>query len=269
MNQTRKILILERVFTLEDLSRIASIFEKQSKLASKSEHNASIEYSIRFSDNTTYQSDSPDLFLAESLAVPARPVAIQMSFHNYTLGRHISLSLSHGDFSYSNEAVVSSREPDWLCLNFIALKEAIEAVRSQTFWLRKHRILLLNLIALGIGSLMTWVTDLLLNVLANGIDLSGVIKPLPPDSPWRRVISNAAPLLCTIKWLWCWAVGFLLGAFEVRRWLLSVWPSIEFDFGLPQFKAERIKRRRLLAVVTLIVIPIIRSLFYDLIRSTF
>jgi hypothetical protein len=269
VNQTRKISISDRVFTIEDLRRVAAIFDKQSLLAKKSDHDASVKYSVTFSDDTTYESDSPDLFSEGSLAVPARPVEIKMSFRNYKLGRHISLSLSHGDSSYGNVAVVSANEPEWLRQNFLTLEETLQTVRPQTIWLRRHRTLLLNLIAVGIGSLGMWVVDLLTNVLTHGIDLSGIIKPLPPDSPWRRVISDGAPLLYGMKWMWYWVVGFFWGAFAVRGWLLRVWPSIEFDFGLAHLKTERKKRRRLLAVATLIVIPIIRSIIYDVMKSRF
>src|SRR6266850_5522023 len=161
VNQTRKISISDRVFTIKDLQRIAAIFDRQSSLAKKSDHHASVEYSVTFSDDTTHQSDSPDLFSDASLAVPARPVGVRMSFHNYKLDRHISLSLAHGDSSYGNLAVVSASEPEWLSQNFLALKEALETVRPQSAWLRKHKILLLNLIAVGIGCLGLWVIELL------------------------------------------------------------------------------------------------------------
>ena len=267
MNQTRKISISEKVFTIEDLRRIAAIFDKQSLLAKKSDHHASVEYSIRFSDDTTYQSDSPDLFSDGALTVPARPVAIQMSFRNYKLGRHISLSIDHGDSSYGNLAVVSASEPEWLSQNFLSLKETLETVRPQTVWLKNHRTLLLNLIAVGIGSLGMSAIDLLVNALTHVVDLSGVIKPLAPDSPWRPLISDASLLLYGVKWTWRWFAGFFWGAFWVRRWLLSVWPSIEFDFGLPHLQTERKKRERLIAVATLIVLPVIVNLIYDAIKS--
>src|SRR5258707_891425 len=102
--------------------------------------------------------------------------------------------------------------------------------------------------------------------LAYGIDFSEIVKPLPVDSPWRRVIAHAGPLLYGLKLFWWWVIGSFW-AFEVRGWLLSVWPSIEFDFVLPHLKTEGMKKRRLLAVATLVVIPLARSIIYDVMRS--
>jgi len=269
MKQTRTIKISDRVFTLEDLQRIAAILEKQSSLARKSDHQATSEYSIMFADGTTHQSDSADLFSDHSSLAPARPVAIRMSFHNFKLGRHISLSLDHGDSSFGNGAVVSAEEPEWLSQNFLAIKETIEKVRPQVVWLKQHHTLLLNLIALGIGSFGIWMVDMLGQILTQAIDLSEVIKPFPKDSPWHRILLEAGPFLYAMKWVWYWACGCFWGAFAVRTWLLSLWPSIEFDFGLPHLKTERMKRKRLAVVGTLVVVPILRSLIYDLMKSRF
>ena len=111
--------------------------------------------------------------------------------------------------------------------------------------------------------------SLLVDVTLQGIDLSEVSKPLPKDSPWRRILLHAGPVLFGVKWIWCWAFGHCCGAYSVRRWLLSLWPSIEFDFGLPHLKTEQMKRSRLVVVWTLIVVPILCSIIYDLMKARF
>jgi hypothetical protein len=95
MNQTRKISISSKIFTVKDLQRIAGIFDKQMTLAEKSQHHARVSYSVTFSDDTILESDSPDLFLEESLTLPARPEAVQMAFHNYKLGRDVQFAVRH------------------------------------------------------------------------------------------------------------------------------------------------------------------------------
>ena len=67
MKAIRGIKIPERLFTAEDLRRIASIFEKQEALADKSSHHASVEYAVRFSDETTRETDTAELFADDSL----------------------------------------------------------------------------------------------------------------------------------------------------------------------------------------------------------
>jgi len=80
VKQTRKIIVTEKVFTEDDLQRIGRAFDKQAKLAGESGDHATIKYEVKFSDNTTVESDSLDVFTNESLSAPARPVGIAWFF---------------------------------------------------------------------------------------------------------------------------------------------------------------------------------------------
>jgi hypothetical protein len=113
------------------------------------------------------------------------------------------------------------------------------------------------------------IVGLIVDRLGTMLRLQDLITPAPPDSPWRRVFAAAAPFLYASGWLWRWMVGFMWGAFEVRRWLLATWPSIEFDFGLPHLQGEKVRRKRLVAVATLIIIPLFAQLLYDFLRHSF
>lgn len=77
------------------------------------------------------------------------------------------------------------------------------------------------------------------------------------------------PVNIQVGWLWCWAAGFLWGAFEVRRWLLATWPAIEFEFGLPHLQAESVRHQRLKAVAALVIIPILATALYDWLKWAF
>jgi len=199
MKQTRKISISDKVFTIEDIKRLAAILENQSQLAKRSDHRMFVEFAVIFSDDTTFQSDSPDLFLSESIVRPARPVEIKMSFHNFTLERSISLSFSHGDSSYSNSAVVSANEPNWVSQNFLAITEAIQTVRPQTVWVRKLGLILINLIALGIGSLASLAIGLLVDVLFR----LGIIGSFPTSILSKQTASELAPYFPIFDWFMC------------------------------------------------------------------
>jgi hypothetical protein len=262
VKQTRKIVISEKVFTGEDLRRIAKIFDKQKTLAAKSAHDVSIAYEVKFSNDTTLETDSPELFADESLTGPSRPVAVRMSFRNYSLKRHLEISLEHGDSAFAtNVAVISADDSAWLSENFLALKEAIDKVAPQSFWFRQHKTLLVNLLALGLGTLARLIIDIVV----------AIFFPHPPQwiikipAAWEQFF----PLLYIVRWIFLWGWGFFLGASGVRHWLLSMWPSIEFDFGLDHLKTERVKRQRLIAVGALIILPIMTSLIAELIHARF
>ncbi|MEQ2005964.1 MAG: hypothetical protein ABMA26_04125 [Limisphaerales bacterium] len=271
MHQTRRILISERVFSGKDLSRIAEIFDKQAALAKKSDHHSSLNFVVRYSDDTTLEGDSSQIFDDESLVYSARPVAIRMSFNNYKLKRSISLSLDHGDSSssFTNAAELSAEEPAWLGENFLAMKEALDVVRPQTCWLRKHPTILFHLIAVGIGCIAEAFFDGALTLLFRAVDLSEVVRPLPQDSPWRRVIASAYPFFYLMGWLWRWMLGSCFGAYSVHKWLLAAWPKVELDIGLDHLKMEKSKRQRLQAALVLGGLPIAANLLTDLIKWHF
>lgn len=264
MKQTRTIDISDLVFTSEDLRRIAKVFE----LAKKSSPERTVnDYVVTFDDKTKLESDTPEVFNDESLTAPARPIAIAMSFHDYSRNRHISLSINHGDspFGYGSQAVIGATEASWLGENFLALKDALQRTRPQSFWFRRHRTFLLNLIAVGLGSLGLLFIHFLIVGLER-VSGSGSSSPPPTGSTWQAISALPTPVLFVLDWLLRWGFGFTLGAAEVRRWLLAMWPTIEFDFGLPHLQIEKSRRIRLRAVAALIIFPIIAAFLYDLLK---
>ena len=98
MKQTRRIAVSDRVFTAQDLLRIAKILDRQDR-PTAGERHFKTEYEVRFNNNTTIADDSPDVFGDEVLTTPARPVAIRMALRDYSLARErsISIALDHGD----------------------------------------------------------------------------------------------------------------------------------------------------------------------------
>jgi hypothetical protein len=262
LKQSRRILISRKVFTAEDLRRIAQVFEKQQKLAAKSSHHHSISYEVRFEDDITIESDSVNVFAEESLLAPARPVGIRISFLNYELGRHMSLSLNHGDSSYGNQVMISAKEQTWLTENLDALKRVLDTVKPQDCWFQWHSTLLLNLIALGLGCLGSLVIGLATFSVFKVVNIQ---KPAIPAT-WEPLLATYGSLIAS--WPFRWLAGFAWGAFEVRRWLLGLWPNIEFDFGLQHLRTESVKRRRLAAVLTLIVLPIVANIITDAVKMT-
>lgn len=258
MKQTRKIAIRDRVFTIDDLKRIAALFEKQHKLANKSDHHTSTDFEIRFSDDTSIESHSAEILTDSVVLGPARPVDVRFAFHNYQLDRHLAFAISHGDTTYGNVASVAASDSPWLNDNFVALKDAIETARPQTFWFRRHPTILLNLIALGLGSLFQFAIAIAVDVVIASSGLSSLIHPLPQDSQWRALITKSAPVLYLLQWCSRWGMG-LFFAFQIRTWLLSLWPNIELDIGTEHLKTENLQRKRLIAVIILIIFPILRQ----------
>ena len=176
------------------------------------------------------------------------------------------------DSNYGNEMIVSAKELPWLNANFQALEDAINRVRPQDSWVLRHQRLLLHLIALGLGALIQGIFDLLFVWIDKKLPMLWDLFPSPsPNLPWVRLLSSpsAQPFLFVAGWIWRWFLGFFWGAHSIHRWLLEMWPNIEFNFGLPHLQTEKIRRDRLMSVWVLIVVPIITAAIYDLIKAFF
>ncbi len=265
MKQTRKIIIRDRIFSIDDLKRVASIFKTQQGLAKKADHHATTDFEIQFSDNTSVESDSTEILNDSVLTGPGRPVDVRFSFHNYSLNRRVSFAISHGDSTYGNIASVSADDHRWLSDIYVSLQNAIETAKPQTMWFRRHPGILLHLVALGAGSLMILVFTTIIQLSVMLLDLDTVITPTPDESKWKELLSRVAPLLYILIWFMRWMAG-LPWAFDIRSWLLRLWPNIELDVGTEHLKVEKLQRRRLFARITMIVLPIITSVVYDAIN---
>jgi hypothetical protein len=268
VKQTRKVRISEKVFTAADLLRLAKVVDIPKDGTSR-DHVLTV-FKVKFSNETVLESDTSDVLQEESLTAYDRPIGIEMSYSNITKQNYMSVSLSHGEHSFGNEASVSGADITWVNANFQLVQDALRAVRPQHVWVRRHETLLLNLIALGIGSAGFLMFDLVGWLIFKAVAWRGVVLH-PPSLPlWlSSLLPVLEPAFVIFNWLWRWVLGLSWGAFAVRDWLLALWPSIEFDFGQPHRQAEKIKRQRLYAVVSLIVLPIVASLLYDLLKTAF
>lgn len=269
MKETRKLHIKDKVFKIDDLKRFALIFEEQSNLARQNEEHSSLEYELLFSDDTTVESEALDILEDDILFSSKRPVSVQFSYHNYALNKRISLSLNHGDSSYGNTIIVSGQEREWVNDIFATLTEIIKGVAPQESWIKRHPTLLLNIIALGIGTFGYFLIDIILNLAFANIDLAKHIKPPKEGSllySLGLIIKSSLWFFYLVEWVWKWCLGYLWGAFEIRRWFLNLWPTIELDLGPEHLKIEKRKRKKIYAVFGLIIIPIFTALIYDLFK---
>ena len=269
MKETRRLQIKDKVFRIVDLKRLAAVFEEQADLAKQIETNYSIQYELHFSDGTTFESESVNLLENDILFTSKRPISIQFSYHNYSLSRRVSLSLDHGDSSYGNTIIVSGQEREWVNDIFARLDQALQGAIPQESWIKRHPTLTLNIIALGIGTFGYHLINTILNLAFANVDLAKHIKP-PQEGSFLhflvQVIKSNIWFFYIVKWVSKWLLGFFWGAFEVRRWFLNLWPSIELDMGPEHLKIEKNKRKKIYAVFALVIIPIVTALLYDIIK---
>ena len=145
------------------------------------------------------------------------------------------------------------------CLTYSGTEgEAIDTVRPQEFWFRRHPRLGFHLISLGIGSIYVYIGFAAFQLAERFVELPE-LSPASVEKMRRYLWA-----MYVFVWFSRWLAG-IGSAFEVRRWLLSLWPNIELDFGSEHLNIEKKQRNRLMSVVTLIVFPIVTNIIFDLI----
>jgi len=192
MRVTRTLTVRNRVFAINDLKRIAAVFDREAERSRNAKKHHLVSFQVTFEDEASIQSDSPDILDEEVLTGPSRPVKFRFRFNDYDDHRDLTFSIAHGDSRYGNELGVASDDQEWLKATYLTLKEAIESSRQQEFWWKKHPTILLHLIAIGIGSLIWLVLLAGITILDKVAALP--IARLPDDSAWRVFINRTQPL---------------------------------------------------------------------------
>ena len=267
MKQTRHFTIKQRIFKLADFKRIADVFDEQAKLAIKSDHHYSVAYKLYFADGTSFESDSPSV-LEDPVVEIKRPVIVEFSYCNYRLDRHISFSVAHGNSGYRNAFWIKATEPSWLNDNFTKLETFVNGAEPQSFWFSRHPYVLLNLLALGVGSftilLLFTTIDLLLDPsqISFGPSIESRLQVIAAFLKKHTIFAYF------IFWAWKWVSGLFLGAVPIANWLLLSWPDINLDFGAEHLKSEKRRREKIFAVMTIIIVPVVLSIIQDIFYKT-
>ena len=233
MKQTREFTISLKIVTSTDLRRLGEVFQRQQTLAKKSEYHSSMKYDVRFSDETGIESDSTEVLDDGALTgFPSRPIAVRMTFFNFSLSRSVSLSLTHGESTHNNSVAVGGSESAWVTETFDALRRIIDGMHPQESRVRNHSRTIVLLFATSYACLIRLFTDALRPVIVSGFGV-----PTIPDS--LRFLGS---LPSWFDYVLNGFAGLFLGEVLLRARILRMWPSIEFQFGLRHLLEEQRKR---------------------------
>jgi hypothetical protein len=206
------------------------------------------------------------VFAEEQLNRPCRPVKIEIWLHS-TVG-YIKIQLRSGEpqYTYENSITISGNDANWVNANYTALHDAVAKVTPQSLWWkdnRLRRVLLLNLIALGAGTLeyAAIAAGALASVWVWPNLPSHVFDPFP--SSWQAMLDSFSRFVSS--WPWRWFLG-LPWAFLIRKWLLEMWPSVEFNFGAEYLRPDK-RRQTLNWVLTMVIVPILVAAIYDILKG--
>lgn len=260
MRETRHLDIKKKIFTKSNILNIGRVFLNEYQSAQQAGNHSSVTFKINCTDGTSYESESIGLFEEGNVIDLKRTSSLEITFYDYKLDRYINISIIHGG-EYNNHLIIRGDEQNWVNGVFIRLKEIIVSIKPQDNCIIKHKTLILHIIALGIGTIIySALWFILYRHLEPIKNPSETVKAI-------RIFLKTNPLFSyLLDWFLRWFMG-IPWASEARRWLLNLWPEIEFDFGPEHLKVEKLRRLRISIVFSIAIIPIILAIVYDIAKN--
>ena len=103
MRTTRHINFKNRVFTVRDLMRFASILDRQVSDTLRD----SCEYAVTFKDGHEIKGSAAEVFAEEQLNRPCRPINIEIWLHSSVGFIQIQLRSGEPQYTYENSITIS------------------------------------------------------------------------------------------------------------------------------------------------------------------
>lgn len=254
MKETRRKIIKDKIFTKDDIRNIYKIVKEINN------NKSSLELELNCQDGCSYESESDDLLNDGDIIDTKRCASVSIEYHNYDLERRISITLRHG-MDYGNEFIVSGLDRNWVSGIFDRINTTINSVKPQKHWFVQYQSIILHVSAFFFGLMFFRILDVLLFQHIEPTDTpSEIIKAI------RDFFHKYPFVRHTILGTCFWFQG-IFPVLILRGWVLKLWPSVEFDFGPEHQKSEKNKRNRLGLFFSVIIIPLLITFIYDLIKK--
>lgn len=250
-----------KILKLEDVYEIAQILNTEYSEAKSEESYCTINFTVICENGTSYESSDINIFSPKSIINSKKPSTIQLWFSNYDSDKRIRISFrKEYDSKYSENSVfVEGYDSNWVNGVLGRILERIESIEPQN----PNKKLYLNLIyfasAVLIGRIFTFI------VLLLPFDKPDESKMIATTLLIRNFVhTNAFTYNFTL-----YLLGFCFGifpAFFIRDYFGKLWPYLEFQIGPIHELDESRKRAKLRNLITLIIIPLILAILYDVLK---
>jgi hypothetical protein len=255
--ESRKVRIQNRIITLADARRLASVLVAKYNETKADGKNARIKLSVTCVDESQFDSKSIDLFSDESVIASKRVSSIELSYSSYDSNQEILVSLHHGRSDYQNYVTISGLDSTWVNGTLKKLEEIISGFTPQNQFLTKYKQVLQFVFALGIGSLYFHFIDLI------------PVAPVEGKPEWATKLASALKgfelLFLLLKYMLAFMVG-IWPALYLMATLEKLWPSVEVQIGPEHTFVEKQRRAWMAGAFLVGIVPLLTSVAYDLIK---
>lgn len=255
--ENRQILVRNKVISISNVQAIAKFMVAEADRHSASEREKiELRLVARCDDGSSFQSEGIEMFNDDSRIWQRRVTQVSTAYSHYPSKARMDVSLRHGDSDAT--ITVSGTDRIWVAGTVESLARLMESFPQQMSLYTRYQRLVDFVIAIGIGSIVTFAIGLLpsdppsAEFLQRTAWLSEVFKQYPVVQYFVKYA-----VMWFVGWPWTWvATG------KLKR----LWPSIELQLGPDHLLEEKQRRKAWGAILVLGVLPLSLSLLYDLMK---
>ena len=258
IRESRYSKIENRIVTREGVFKLASLVHQEYLSAKQGTKHCSVSYMVTCSDNSSFESEDPSIFDKESFLISKKVETIEITYHQYETNSYINISLRHGS-DYGNSITVRGTDSTWVNGITKKLEEAVDSFQPQNTFVKKHKWMFNVIFGLSLGAIFIWIIMI-------------IPSDPPKDQPpaWvmvlRSLFERFPPLRLIFKYLLGLPVGIFPASLLTEK-LIALWPSIEIQVGPDHTLLEKKRRKWILNVVIMGVLPLLLSLIYDIVSG--
>lgn len=257
MKILKRLKISEVVIKPENIREISEIVYKEYSQDLKKDQNISVEFILKSSDNTQYESGDINIFSEGGILDSRRIIAIDMRYYNYSEDKRISIDLEHATSKWGggNEVIISGRDEIWANGILKLIESSISDWKKQENRPYKYKLPLTIIFAIGIGLLYLNFLDIIFSYVI-------VTTSISPKPQWAIELR---PIILLIYYSSGFFVGYWPASYIVDK-ICKLYPYVEFILGPEHSHMEKKRRANLYKIVSLGVIPLVISLIIELIK---
>jgi hypothetical protein len=244
IREKRRLSFNLKIITPQTIRSFSDIIEKEiSSLSPSEESDCYIMYSVDATDNTSFESQSNDIF-KENQIIENRVIRkVNMRFYTKNNSKNIEVQLIHliNDENSENYISVSGDEPNWVNGVLSRLSQILDNTQNQSKFTVQFSGYFLSI----------------LFILAN-VEYFRLIFDKLGKTPYE--------IVAFINVLG-FPIATFIGAIQLNSYIKKLWPDIELQTGPMYLQFAATKRNKMQWVMVSIILPILLTVIYDMTKS--
>jgi len=244
IREKRRLSFNLKIITPQTIRSFSDIIEKEiSSLSPNEGSDYYIMYSVDATDNTSFESQSSDIF-KENQIIENRVIRkVNMRFYTKNNSKNIEIQLIHlmNDENSENYISVSGDEPNWVNGVLSRLSQILDNTENQSKF------------TVQFSGYFLFVLFILANV-----EYFRLVFDKLGKTPYEFV-----------NYIYVFGFPFatFFGAIQLNSYVNKLWPDVELQTGPIHLQSATTKRNKMQWVMVSIILPILLTVIYDITKS--